>query len=557
MNLLNNSDIHHDKQIFEWGEISWLHEPVGASYCRISVAQVKIYPRCHQKRHFHLGEEQIVFVIQGQGIFITDGKKEIINKSMLIYIHPYSEHEVINLGQEDLVFIIVYVPTRSIQLEKPYVFPLCNNIQDVISTEVLQSIKEKLSELLKHQIHIYDENNQLLTNKTNEKEKIDFCKLCASVYDCSKRKYTAYSTNQFNDKIYKCDFGLIELEVPITINDKIMGYIRSDSFILSNNKKIDEKILKIEKKLNINHNIIWNMYKKIPSIIKSRIYVIHEHLTIAAQFIQELLERSILENELMEKEHEILTSEEEKIQLKNELQKVNYRIYYEKNFLENLNKAEKIMYPYKLEIILEDAIKELNTEKIERVINEYRSKYIDGENIVREMIIVLSRTALRSLENIEIISKMRMKYNKYIHQIKKEDPWDVLKCFCIDCIEEYKKIIQLNRKDLIDSINMYINTHYKEELNLNLVADAFYISPNYLSLLFNKKNNISFSSYIHNLRIKEAKRYLRTSNMKVCDIAKKVGYKNDSYFISVFKRSVGLTPVQYRNKYRNKEDNYL
>ncbi len=36
---------------------------------------------------------------------------------------------------------------------------------------------------------------------------------------------------------------------------------------------------------------------------------------------------------------------------------------------------------------------------------------------------------------------------------------------------------------------MYINCHYKEDLSLNLVAETFYISPNYVSALFNEKND--------------------------------------------------------------------
>ncbi len=58
--------------------------------------------------------------------------------------------------------------------------------------------------------------------------------------------------------------------------------------------------------------MFWLVIKKVPDIIKSRIYVIHEHLAIAAQFIQEMLERSILEYELTEKDNKILEGTKEK-----------------------------------------------------------------------------------------------------------------------------------------------------------------------------------------------------------------------------------------------------
>ncbi|MTI57459.1 helix-turn-helix domain-containing protein [Geosporobacter ferrireducens] len=542
MNLLDSTNIY-DKQKFEWGEISWMHEPIDSPYGRLSVAQVKIYPGCQQEKHFHLGEEQLFYVVQGQGSFITNGKKEDVYKPMIVYIPPHSEHEVFNTGKEDLIFVVVYVPIKLIQLQKPYTVAAYKNIQDLIPLEILQNIKEQLSELLKLIIHIYDGNHQLLTQDNEENE---FCKICSSMHPCNKRKYTSDSSNLLSDNMYKCDYDLIELEVPITLNDNILGYIKSGSFVLSNSEEIDKKIDAIQERLGIDRDPIWTIYKKIPDIIKSRIYVIQEHLVIAAQFTQVMLERSVFEQELTEKDNEILMSTKEKIQLKDALKKANHKIYHDKIFAGGANITKEFVYPYDVEIILENAIKELDLEKIEKSIDDCRNKYIDSENIVQEMIVVLSRTAMRSLENIEIISQMRKKYDKHLQQIKKEDPWEILKCFCMDCIEEYKKIRQSNRRELIDNINMYINTHYKEDLSLNLIAEIFYISPNYLSSLFNEKNRISFSDYVQNLRIEEAKKYLRSTPIKVCDIAKKVGFKNNSYFVNVFKKNVGMTPNEYR-----------
>lgn len=542
MNLLESMHIY-DKQIFQWGEISWLHEPMNSPYRRLSVAQVNIYPGCQQEKHFHLGEEQLFYVVQGQGIFVTNGKKENIHKPMIVYIPPHSEHEVLNTGKEDLIFTVVYVPINLVQLEKPYMVNIYKNIQDVISIEILQNIKEQLSEILKLVIHIYDGNHQPIT-KIEEED--DFCKMCKSVHQCNKRKYESKSTNKLFDNMYKCDFDLIQLEIPIALNDNILGYIKSGSFILSNSKDIDKRIDEMSKKLGTGSSLIWTSYKKKPDIIKSRIYVIQEHLLIAAQFIQVMVERSIMEHELIEKDNEILINTKEKIQLKDALKKANDKIYNDKIFAGGSGLVKDIVYPYDLELVLESAIKDIDIEKVENSIEMYRNKYIDSENIVKEMIIVLSRTALRNLENIEIVSHIRKKYNKHLQQIKREDSWEILKQFCNDCIEEYKKVLQRNGKELIHNINMYINTHYKEDLNLNLIAEIFYISPNYLSSIFNKKNHMSFSDYVNELRIQEAKRYLRNTKIKVCDISKNVGYKNNSYFVNIFKKNVGMTPNKYR-----------
>lgn len=77
--------------------------------------------------------------------------------------------------------------------------------------------------------------------------------------------------------------------------------------------------------------------------------------------------------------------------------------------------------------------------------------------------------------------------------------------------------------------------------------DHYYIEW-YLSSLFNEKNHISFSNFVQNLRIEEAKILLKTTKMKVNDISKKVGYENNSYFVNQFTKNIGMTPNEYREK---------
>lgn len=544
MNLLDNKN-RLDKQKFNWGEISWIHEPNDSPYRRLSVAQVKIYPGCQQKKHLHLAEEQLLYVEDGQGIFITDGKKEEIYKSMLVYCPPYSEHEVYNTGKQDLIFIVTYVPIKLIQLEKHYMIMKDTNLQDMIPIEILNNIKAQLSEILKIPVYIYDKNHKLIAA---EDDKTSFCKICNSHQECYKKEYDSDSINQLVDNVCKCKYGLTEIQIPISLNDNVFGYLKSGSYILHKSKEIQEKIFHMAEKLEIEQDVVLTIYEQIPNIIKSRIYVIEESLTIASQLIQKMLERSILEHELMEKDNEILMSTKEKIQLRDALKKANVKTYNNKIFAGGANIPKGISYPYELETMLEDSIRGLDVKKIEECINDYSKIGTNSSDIVREMIIVLSRTALRGLENIQIISRVRKKYDVYIQNIEKEDPLKILKYFCYDCVEEYKKIVKSNGRKLIDNINIYINVHYKENLNLNLIADVFFISPNYLSSLFNENNNISFSNFVRNLRVAEAKKILMTTDMKVKDISKKVGYKNNSYFVNIFTKNVGMTPNEYRGK---------
>ncbi|HZH93319.1 MAG TPA: helix-turn-helix domain-containing protein [Tissierellaceae bacterium] len=496
-----------------------------------------------QEKHFHLGEEQLFFVKKGNGCFYSDGIEEKINPSKIIYIKPFSEHEVINTGDEDLVLHAVYVPIKLMQLERHFSLPVDSNIQDIIPMEILENIENQLSDLLKMQIHILDRDYTRLFENNGENE---FCQLCLSENRCTMSQYGFEGSGQNLDTVYRCKFNLFELKASITVNDNILGYIRSERFVLDDSDKNKKNILDFSRVINIDMDSLLEAYKKVPYIIKSRTYVIHEHLAIAAEFIQDMLHRSIMEKELIDKDNEILTSTIEKIQLKDALKKANHRIYNDRIFTGESRIRNEVAYPYELEMLLEEAIQKLDKKGIDKLIEEHRKKYPIGKGILSEMIVVLSRTALRPLENVELTAKIRNRYERYLQGEVKEEPWKILKEFSLECIGEYIAISQTNGGSLIDNINMFIKSHYKEDLSLNLVAERFFISPNYLSSIFNERNGVSFSEYIHTLRIDEAKLLLKNLNIRVHEISSRVGYKNNSYFSSIFKRYVGLTPNEYR-----------
>ncbi|WP_110931922.1 AraC family transcriptional regulator [Paenibacillus bouchesdurhonensis] len=98
----------------------------------------------------------------------------------------------------------------------------------------------------------------------------------------------------------------------------------------------------------------------------------------------------------------------------------------------------------------------------------------------------------------------------------------------------------------ISEIVRYINEHYTEELSLHLLADKFYISPYYLSRYFKKATGFTYVEYVNSVRIKEAKKLLEHSSMKVNLIARRVGFGSVTHFGRVFKEVTGNAPLYYR-----------
>lgn len=103
------------------------------------------------------------------------------------------------------------------------------------------------------------------------------------------------------------------------------------------------------------------------------------------------------------------------------------------------------------------------------------------------------------------------------------------------------------KNHIVANVKKYINAHLKERLSLNEVAAVFGISPNYLSQLFGKYNDVGFSEYINTCKITESKRLLTEGNLKVYEAAEMLGFESAFYFSKVFKKVEGVSPTEYLN----------
>jgi len=107
---------------------------------------------------------------------------------------------------------------------------------------------------------------------------------------------------------------------------------------------------------------------------------------------------------------------------------------------------------------------------------------------------------------------------------------------------------QANRKQLdrIKRILTYINENYRDNLTLQQVADVEGLSVPYLSMFFEKKMGINFSSYYSNLRLEHAAEDLLESADSIESIAQRNGYAETHSFIRAFKKHFGILPSAYR-----------
>jgi len=108
---------------------------------------------------------------------------------------------------------------------------------------------------------------------------------------------------------------------------------------------------------------------------------------------------------------------------------------------------------------------------------------------------------------------------------------------------------QQNR--VIETVKQFIHQHFAEELELNRLAEEVFLTPSYLSKLFKTETGETITDFLISVRIDRAKDWLREKNaLKTYEVGEKVGYADPAYFNKVFKKVVGCTPKEFRDRVR-------
>jgi len=104
---------------------------------------------------------------------------------------------------------------------------------------------------------------------------------------------------------------------------------------------------------------------------------------------------------------------------------------------------------------------------------------------------------------------------------------------------------------LILSAQDYIEKNYTNELSIDDIAHFVALSTNYFANQFKKRTGKTIGDYISSVRMKEAERLLRDTDLLVSEISYRIGYQNPYYFSRVFHATFGKAPSEYRNDLKN------
>ncbi|MBB6735273.1 response regulator [Cohnella zeiphila] len=101
----------------------------------------------------------------------------------------------------------------------------------------------------------------------------------------------------------------------------------------------------------------------------------------------------------------------------------------------------------------------------------------------------------------------------------------------------------------IEKVKKYVQEHIRD-VNREDLAAHVYLNSAYLSRLFKKETGQSLMDFIIVTKMNQAKILLTETNEKISDIGHSLGYENFSYFGKAFKKTVGITPQEYRKRYQ-------
>ena len=181
------------------------------------------------------------------------------------------------------------------------------------------------------------------------------------------------------------------------------------------------------------------------------------------------------------------------------------------------------------------------------------AEIIKGNNKDRIIIMVTAH------DDFELVRKaLVLGVNDYILKpVRPRDLINIVKSIIVnykindDDIDMDKEVIleeYIEENTPIEKALKYIDENFKDNINLNTIADICNLSSCYFSKLFKREVGVNFSQYLKDKKIQYAKKLLKNTEIPILNIAIDLGFEDCGYFIRVFKNIEGITPKKYREK---------
>lgn len=153
----------------------------------------------------------------------------------------------------------------------------------------------------------------------------------------------------------------------------------------------------------------------------------------------------------------------------------------------------------------------------------------------------------KQVEELEVEKIIRLMQTRLPHKQKYANAY--FTCKLLNYLERLN-FSAYKSTEIVDEILLYINTHADEPIQIKQIADFFHYSEKHIHHLFTTTLGKTPKQFINDLKLQNAKHFLKSTDFSLQEIASKCGFATPSHLINNFKKAYGVTPSVYRRNYR-------
>lgn len=455
------------------------------------------------------------------GIDFATKIREHLPDTKLIFLSGYSDKEYLKSAIK--LKAVSYIE-KPIDLEE-----ITSLLKDTISDLVEEQNK-------KSEAHVLIENRLCISLTLQSVDSEDVLEKCKSLNKsfCNYNKYVTSIIN-FNESSYK-EINFSSLKSIIELRDDlyILGVKGEDCAIIHFALNDENTIIKVKEVL-----------AKLISTVKS---TINNNCTIFASLGKE--EASFCE---LYKSYQTAVMAMQKHFYRGRNIVIAFEddnsppLEFDENILTSLDSCIKNNRQTEAEVL------------VKRLVLSFKNHENTHHNLVRNTFykMILSLARIAQDRNIPFLKDQS---NHILHTITNSKTIDEIEksvLTLILSIFEYLNTSFDPGKDTIVKITNYITSNFCDEnITVNSIAEQLNLTPTYLCMVFKRDTGKTINQYITNLRVEKAKEFLAIREIKLYDVARRVGYNDGKYFTRVFTKTTGLNPKEYREIHsRDKKNN--
>ncbi|TPN82828.1 AraC family transcriptional regulator [Aquimarina algicola] len=211
----------------------------------------------------------------------------------------------------------------------------------------------------------------------------------------------------------------------------------------------------------------------------------------------------------------------------------NHDFYKEENSI----KAHSLVIQFKKELFFNHELPEMKSIYLLLKKSASGIQFSNGKDYVNQIELLFQKRGLdRLISFYSLLESLSMDKNQKLLSTTQES-----------------QLYQAKDSETFQKILNYIFNNINHEVSIGKIAKEVHMSVPYFCRYFKKRTKKTFTQYVNNLRIVNASRLLRESDLTISQIAFDTGFNSLSYFNRQFKKIKGVNPRTYMDLYTQKE----